>query len=304
MKVIKGAIIFLILGALIMGVTQAVFARTGSESGTGTWVDSLVDPNAVGAKVAGTLAIDYTDIGKKKCSEIGYPNKPPYTGFDAAKMIFTLRLSKGEKLGDKLYPFSGSADVCYTLYEDHATILKDFITDNVIPVIFKSKPNAPWKLKNVNYIVEDDNSNPKLNGCCSEFFTIMNILLTVDLCEGDPVCCIVQPNGGDILISGAGYNVVLRIGEDKLSSPVAEYELFYTCEGKDFEDESGKSIWKLITTRTCNPKVGCFPEYSWEVPSMSKERSCKMKVLLKDKNGKTIANDASNGYFGILPYFP
>jgi hypothetical protein len=179
----KGVLIFLLMVAMILIVTQGAFARTGSQTATGTFVETLVDPTAPGTKVTGILAITYDSTIGKKCSEIGgYPNEPPYTYLDAAKMTFTMRLYKNTIL----FPFSGSANVCYVKVEDHMIPISNFITDTVIPIVFKENPTATWKLKAVNNIIEDDNNNcpnpptpSSCCGCCSEFFSIMDITIAV-----------------------------------------------------------------------------------------------------------------------------
>jgi hypothetical protein len=171
----KGVLIFLLMVAMILLVTQGAFARTGCWTSVGTYVETLADPTAPGTKVTGVLAIVYTGIGKK-CSEIGgYPNQPPYIYWDAAKMTFVMRLYRN----NALFPFSGSADVCYPKFQDHMPYISNFITNKVIPIVFKNNPTVAWKLKSVDNVIEDDNNNPDFAGCCSELFSIMDITIAV-----------------------------------------------------------------------------------------------------------------------------
>jgi hypothetical protein len=96
-----------------------------------------------------------------------------------------------------------------------------------------------------------------------------------------------SPNGGGTFVSGTVRTIKwLTNGTIR---PVAKIKLYYTC--------NGGSTWKLITINEGNPG-----SYTWTVPSViSRKNRCKIKVLLKDANGKIIGWDQSNKYFTIQP---
>jgi hypothetical protein len=91
-----------------------------------------------------------------------------------------------------------------------------------------------------------------------------------------------SPNGGETLRSGE--SPLIDWGGPAAAAKVI---LKYT--------KDGGSTWKTITTLTGNP--GSYP---WPVPSVtSKKTKCKVMVVLKDADGKTIGTDTSNKYFTI-----
>jgi hypothetical protein len=61
---------------------------------------------------------------------------------------------------------------------------------------------------------------------------------------------------------------------------------------------NGGKKWKKITTiEGSNPGT-----HSWTVPDVTKTKGqCKVKVVLKDAKGNTVASDAGDGYFTIGP---
>jgi hypothetical protein len=96
---------------------------------------------------------------------------------------------------------------------------------------------------------------------------------------------VTSPDGGETLTSGNPYAITWTTYATK--NPVAKVKIFYTI--------NGGSKWIVIKTLTGNPGT-----YNWTVPSASSS-NCKVKVVLKDVNGKTVGNDISDGLFTIQP---
>ena len=92
---------------------------------------------------------------------------------------------------------------------------------------------------------------------------------------------------GGILSSGETYRISWEIYETW--NPVAQVELFYT--------KDGGATWNLIES------VDGAPEnYDWLVPTLkSAKKKCKVKVVLRDANGKTVGSDSSDAFFTIQP---
>ena len=98
------------------------------------------------------------------------------------------------------------------------------------------------------------------------------------------VIWLMSPNGGERLISGYPWHIMWQTNCTK--SPVATVELYY---------KTGGAIWNPITTLTGDPG-----SYTWKVPYVS-STNCKVKVILKDENGKIVGNDVSDRVFSIQP---
>jgi len=70
---------------------------------------------------------------------------------------------------------------------------------------------------------------------------------------------------------------------------VAEIQLFYTKDGGE--------TWNLIDSLNGSPE-----NYNWPVPTVKNAKNeCKVKVVLKDADGKTVGADSSNSFFTIQP---
>ena len=152
------------------------------------------------------------------------------------------------------------------------------------------------------------------------FFCMVFVFLAAGLasaaCIGSP--CVDEP--GDVvkvLRSGSTSNIEVSIATDPFAFPVTKYKLFYACLGPDF------GSWRLITTRSCNPYVGCPSTYPWSpVPYLpqlevsgdgignddgfcdpgeacSAERTCAIRVVAIDNAGRAAAG--IGGKFLILP---
>ena len=97
-----------------------------------------------------------------------------------------------------------------------------------------------------------------------------------------------SPNGENELVSGDPH--VITWNTNVTCSPVASVKLLYTT--------NGGAEWHQITTLEGNPG-----DFLWQVPDVQKTKSqCKVKVVLKDVDGKTVGVDSSNSYFTIRPY--
>jgi len=96
------------------------------------------------------------------------------------------------------------------------------------------------------------------------------------------------PNeSGETLYSGETYPISWEVYETW--NPVAQVELFYT--------KDGGATWNVIDSLGGN-----LENYNWLVPTVrSAKNECKVKVVLKDVDGKTVGADSSNSFFTIRP---
>ena len=99
---------------------------------------------------------------------------------------------------------------------------------------------------------------------------------------------LLSPNeSGEVLYSGEIYPISWRVYETW--NPVAQVELFYT--------KDGGATWNLIDSIGGN-----LGNYNWIVPTVkSAKNECKVKVVLKDVDGRTVGSDSSNSFFTIQP---
>jgi hypothetical protein len=97
----------------------------------------------------------------------------------------------------------------------------------------------------------------------------------------------IHDESGDVLYSGEPYLISWEIYETW--NPVAQVDLFYT--------KDGGATWNLIES------VDGAPEnYNWLVPTVKNaKKECKVKVELKDADGKTVGADSSDAFFTIQP---
>ncbi|MGQ9570319.1 MAG: myxococcus cysteine-rich repeat containing protein, partial [Thermodesulfovibrionales bacterium] len=112
-------------------------------------------------------------------------------------------------------------------------------------------------------IVDDDKSDSK--------FTIEVVKVT-------------SPNGGEVWEVGSTYQITWTT--NGTIRPVNKVKLFYTY--------NGGATWILIYTLNGNPGT-----YRWRIPSAN-SANCKVKVVLKDVNNKTIGTDMSDAPFSIV----
>jgi hypothetical protein len=150
--------------------------------------------------------------------------------------------------------------------------------------------------------------------------------------------CVIEPGTGDTLRSGSVSNIEVSIAVDPFAFPVTKYKLYYTCLGPDFQVENvgdgdgicepgetckyDNSRWRLITTRSCNPYVGCPSTYPWsnvpylkqiEVPGdgnnngfcetgeiCTPQRTCAIMVTAFDMAGRRVDSGIGQA-FTILP---
>jgi hypothetical protein len=102
------------------------------------------------------------------------------------------------------------------------------------------------------------------------------------------VLALASPNGGEILTSGSPHTITWTTRGTK--KPVAKAVLKYT--------KNGGTTWTKITP----PLTGDPGTHSWTVPTVPGVKDkCKVKVILKDASGRTVARDTSDGYFTIQP---
>jgi hypothetical protein len=94
---------------------------------------------------------------------------------------------------------------------------------------------------------------------------------------------IMQPDGGEALMSGQQYTVVWNSG----MTDVVRSVLSYKC------DDIIPIPWTKIVSLPGNPLY-----YTWDVPAPA--NNCKVKVILKDSSGNILATDQSDGSFEII----
>ena len=99
---------------------------------------------------------------------------------------------------------------------------------------------------------------------------------------------LLSPNeSGETLYSGEIYPISWEIYETQ--NPVAQVEVFYT--------KDGGASWNLIESLN-----GSLENYNWPVPTVkSAKNECKVKVVLKDVDGRAVGSDSSNSFFTIQP---
>jgi hypothetical protein len=102
------------------------------------------------------------------------------------------------------------------------------------------------------------------------------------------VLTVTSPNGGEACTSNDPHTITWTTNGTK--KPVEKVVLSYTING-------GRKWKKIETIVGSNPGT-----HSWTVPEVTKIKSkCKVKVVLKDAKGNTVASDAGDGNFTIGP---
>jgi hypothetical protein len=134
--------IFLAVVFLVLAYKPALGAFASEGAGGVNFFDTLVDKTAHGQKIEGTINVVYV------IDELN----PPCESGPMANMAFTMRMEKD----DVLYPFSDIAQVCLFDFDVQVAIIKDFISANVIPVIFPRYENPTWKIKAIRNIAQAD----------------------------------------------------------------------------------------------------------------------------------------------------
>ena len=96
-----------------------------------------------------------------------------------------------------------------------------------------------------------------------------------------------SPDGEEAWTSGTPHTVSWTVNGTKKA--VARVKLFYT--------RNGGSTWVAINTLEGDRRT-----YSWTIPKVKiAKQKCRVKVVLEDKNGNSLGNDLSDGYFTIEP---
>jgi len=94
-----------------------------------------------------------------------------------------------------------------------------------------------------------------------------------------------QPNGGESLLSNFPFQVQWTTNET--IRDVGSVSILYTLDGG-------------VTWKKAGDEIGNDGTYEW-TPSVTKQKTkCKVKVVLKDADGKVVGSDASDGYFKII----
>ena len=98
---------------------------------------------------------------------------------------------------------------------------------------------------------------------------------------------LISPNGGEIVPANESYDIRWTVNEVK--KPVDHVELLYSLDGG--------MTWKSINTERVDGNPGTYP---WLVPPVEETMNkCKVKLVLKDNKGATLASDVSDNPFTI-----
>jgi hypothetical protein len=97
-----------------------------------------------------------------------------------------------------------------------------------------------------------------------------------------------SPNGGTAVTPGGPFRVSWTTHATR--DPVARAKVYFT--------KDGGTTWKLVDTLEGNPSY-----YDWLVPNVGSSQ-CKVRVILKNINGKTIGKDSNEGVFFINSPIP
>jgi len=138
----------------------------------------------------------------------------------------------------------------------------------VIPIVTQNKTKCRIKVNGF------DEKGTKIGADKSDSFAIEVLNIT-------------SPNGGETLTPGGiPFPITWKTGATK--NVVAETQLFFTL--------NNGGTWKLITAPLPeNPET-----YGWNVPLLKATKTkCRIKVVLKDVAGKTVASDTSDATFTI-----
>lgn len=98
---------------------------------------------------------------------------------------------------------------------------------------------------------------------------------------------VTSPSRKEVLTSGTTYTITWQKNGTK--NPVDKIKLSYS--------KDGGGTWYPITSL-----AGEAVSFDWPVPPVKvKKTNCKVRVVLKDGNDKTVGSDVSDGYFTIQP---
>jgi len=98
---------------------------------------------------------------------------------------------------------------------------------------------------------------------------------------------VVSPQEEDVRIAGNSYDIAWSTYET--AAPVTNVTIYLT--------KDGGNTWTLLANLDENRSP-----WNWQVLSLARERKkCRIKVVLKDENGRVVGSDANDGYFVIRP---
>jgi hypothetical protein len=98
---------------------------------------------------------------------------------------------------------------------------------------------------------------------------------------------ITSPTRKELLTSNIPY--MIKWQKNGTKNPVDQIRLSYS--------KDGGATWYPIASLP-----GDAIDFNWPVPSVkAKKTNCKVRVVLKDVNGKTVGSDVNDGYFTIQP---
>jgi hypothetical protein len=101
------------------------------------------------------------------------------------------------------------------------------------------------------------------------------------------VITLTSPNGGEMMTPGDAVAVAWQTHGNPMD--VAKTKVLFT--------KDGGTTWSTIFADSGNPEG-----FVWEVPPVNKLRKkCKLRVILKDSHGSTVAADSSDDFFEIRP---
>jgi len=139
----KGIFAGLILAGLMIAVPGSALAivySSGNTAGGATCLDTLTTPSASGAKLTGTLNVDYQFAGPVTCLE----SSETKSGYFLA---YTMRVVKGTSsyFFDGLSPYP----ICVSDCANTVQILNDFVNQVVAPFVYWKQPAPTAILKSV-----------------------------------------------------------------------------------------------------------------------------------------------------------
>jgi hypothetical protein len=247
-------------------------ATVGTISGSGLYVAPLALPNPASVTIKAVSSADATKFAAATVTVVA----PPFT---------VVRLISPN--GGEVIPSGGTFPITWGAPSAAASFKLYYSLNNgakwlAVVAAKVTGTSYPWKAPRVTgttrtclvKVVGYDARGRQMGADQSDKpFTIEVIKVTA-------------PNGGEVLTSGASYEITWKT--NALKRAVAKVVLSYTSDDG--------TTWVPITKRAGNSR-----SYGWTPAVSTKKTHCRVRVMLKDAMGKTLASDASNAIFTITP---
>lgn len=162
-----GILAVLLCGWMLATAGSAMAAAGGSkETGTGTFLDTIIQPDATGTPVNGVVTIYYEPEGVQGTGKNKKFIPVCPVGDTATRMYYFMRFQfNGENHGFSSY----TGNLCFsTGLTDQAAAVGGFVSSVVIPTLFPSTPTAPYAIKAVTNIVIPVVARPPTPQCCAD----------------------------------------------------------------------------------------------------------------------------------------